>query len=139
MLFTIGVAIFVSATQVQVRQLQQLLFPGLSGLMRMATGFRTGVVARLGSARFRTEGGDVSALSPDGKTLALAGSKDIALLDTESGRSIARLPDTGSPCILVFLDRGKMLAALSKDGVVRFWSLISGKETAPSLAIGEQK
>jgi WD40 repeat protein len=72
-----------------------------------------GAVARLGSARFRFDGGwGPIAFSPDGRRLAAAGRAGAALFDTATGRILHRLPvaDGHDVRVIRFLSDGKSLA-----------------------------
>jgi WD40 repeat protein len=66
--------------------------------------------------------------SPDGKTLATAGSDRIVRAwDVETGRELAALPCPDRIAVVAFSPDGKSLAGASNDGSVRIWSLPAAK------------
>jgi DNA-binding beta-propeller fold protein YncE len=71
------------------------------------------------------------AVSPDGKTLALAGQQNLELWDAASGEEIRVLPlPPNQVCRQVaFSPDGRTLAAAAAaDGTVRLWEIATGKE-----------
>jgi WD40 repeat protein len=88
----------------------------------------TGASARLGSTRWRHEGGARSlSLSPDGKMLAVLSSVDgaITFFDTLTGKVIHRVDrDEGlvpAPGSIAFSPDGKFFACRFEGGTVRLW------------------
>jgi WD40 repeat protein len=73
---------------------------------------------RLGPSRFRTEG-QAAALSPDGKTIALAAPSALVLLDAASGKERGRFKSDDSLGIgsIVFSPDGKKIVLASDLGV----------------------
>lgn len=69
------------------------------------------------------------ALSPDGKTLALAsGAATFHLLETETGKELRRFAGRrGHTQLLQFSPDGQMLAAGSADGIVQLWRTSTGE------------
>jgi RNA polymerase sigma factor (sigma-70 family) len=91
-----------------------------------------GVVARLGTARFRHGGGvDCIVYSPDGKILATGGSDEvIRLWDAATGLPLRVLQDhQGHVHALAFSSDGKWLASAGDDTRfhVRVWETATGK------------
>jgi WD40 repeat protein len=74
---------------------------------------------RLGTARFRTDGARVAALSPDGKRIAAASLNSVIMLDAESGKEVDRfgLQTVGGLNSLTFSPDGKRLVAVGYQGV----------------------
>jgi WD40 repeat protein len=69
------------------------------------------------------------AISPDGKTLALAGRKgSVTLLDLESYKELAKLETQKEVRSLAFDKKGETLAAASKWGTVIIWDVEKRKE-----------
>jgi WD40 repeat protein/serine/threonine protein kinase len=68
-------------------------------------------------------------LSPDGKQLAAANTllSGVHLLDVESGKKLAELPDSHMILFLAFSADGQRLAGARWDGTVRVWDLPSKK------------
>lgn len=92
----------------------------------------SGAVGRFGTLEYRTAGWcETAALSPDGKLLAVAGAKSIALTDLASGKAILEFAEDDA-IRLSFLEQGKTLVSVNSQGVVRYWSLQSGSEIRES-------
>jgi WD40 repeat protein len=74
---------------------------------------------RLGTARFRTDGARVAALSPDGKRIAVAWQNGIIVLDADAGKEVERfvVPSPGGLHSLTFSPDGKRLVAVGYQGV----------------------
>jgi WD40 repeat protein len=89
-----------------------------------------GAFARLGTVRFR-QGTDIHAvaISPDGKTIASAGSPTaIHLWDAATGKCIRRLEGSEYPVYsLAFLPDGKTLISAGPHESILFWDLAAGK------------
>jgi RNA polymerase sigma factor (sigma-70 family) len=70
-----------------------------------------------------------AALSPDGKTLAIAYSQTLELWDIPSGKRLRTLKDEGEyyTFALAFLPDGRTLVASPGNTRVRFWDLATGK------------
>jgi WD40 repeat protein len=79
-------------------------------------------LARFGTARFRDNGNlSDSALSPDGKLLAVAGSNEIRFLDTASGKVVRRINGTTGMFQfgrVVFSANGKFLALSASNSII---------------------
>src|SRR5262249_54757168 len=91
-----------------------------------------GALARLGTVRFR-EGNyfSASALSPDGKLLALLNnSGSIRLLDATTGKEVRsfRTNGGGFPS-LTFSPDGKLLAAADYSNRIQLWDAATGTPT----------
>ena len=86
-----------------------------------------GAVQRLGSPRFR-HGTEIvnSALSPDGKLLATAGTRTVIVWDVATGKRLHTFPSSGGPTILAFSPTGKRLA-VSWANQYRVWDTIAGR------------
>jgi RNA polymerase sigma factor (sigma-70 family) len=94
-----------------------------------------GAVVRLGTLRFRAPGEiDTLALSPDGKTVAVATNSGLFLLDTSSGKKIKSLAKSVFQMVrenrIAFSPDGKRLAARGlvavgdkSKGLVRVWEV----------------
>lgn len=89
--------------------------------------FPTGAIARLGTTRWRP-GQDVEALAitPDGKTLAAAGYREIGLWDFATGEKIKSFVDDRYPALLAFADNGGTLISVNA-GLLRYRDVRSGK------------
>jgi WD40 repeat protein len=86
-------------------------------------------VGRLDSREFRTLGWcSTATLSPDGKTLAVAGYRTVTLTELESGKTTGQCAESEA-LLLSFLDNGKTLVSVSPEGTVRYWSVEKGIET----------
>src|SRR4051794_16153166 len=70
-------------------------------------------LARLGTVRYRVgEAFSAAALSPDGKTFALSGSRNITLLDATTGRVLRQLSqESNDTAHLAFAPDGKVLGS----------------------------
>jgi hypothetical protein len=81
--------------------LPSLTIPGTSSLGkvdRQGDPLPAGAVARLGTVRFRPADEVLAlAISPDGKTLASAGWRDVALWELATGKKIARFRGDSDP------------------------------------------
>jgi RNA polymerase sigma factor (sigma-70 family) len=80
-----------------------------------------GVIARMGTVRFKTPSRPVTAaaFSPDGKIVAVGGwNKGVCLTDTETGKRLRNLEGDSWPPVLslAFSPDGKHLAALVAEG-----------------------
>lgn len=92
-----------------------------------------GVVGRFGSTDFRTLGwSTASALSPDGKLLAVAG-EALTLTDLSTGKIVRRFElEKEEPTLLSFIDEGKTLISVTAEGLVRHWPLEKNVAARPS-------
>jgi WD40 repeat protein len=83
-----------------------------------ATGKEVGALRRRAGQR-----GDLAALSPDGRRLALVDGRNvIRLWDTSSGEEALALPGHAATVVgLAFSPDGRRLASADVDGVVYFW------------------
>lgn len=79
------------------------------------------------------------ALSPDGKTVAVAvavgrgapGNEQVRLFDVATGQEVGKLLGHTQPVAgLVFLPDGQTLATAGRDGLVKLWSLATRDEVA---------
>jgi len=74
-----------------------------------------------------------AALSPDGKVLAIGGSDQIGIWETDSGEELGQLyGHTDAIEALAFSPDGKFLASGSRDKTVRIWNISNG-QTVRSL------
>jgi WD40 repeat protein/predicted Ser/Thr protein kinase len=79
----------------------------------------------------------VTALSPDGRRLAVTGDGGVGLLDAETGKVVFTLPQAKGCFELVFSSDGSRLATPERESVapgapepvVRVWDVSTGKET----------
>jgi len=85
-------------------------------------------------ASYRTVTGLV--LSPDGKTLAVAGS-GVQLWQTATGQRIGTLPAAGNGRYqaATFSPDGTMLATLGADGTARIWNVTTQQQAGPSMTV----
>jgi WD40 repeat protein len=94
-----------------------------------------GATARLGTVRLRHPGELLAlAFSPDGKTLATAGTdKLIRFWDLASGKELGQCKGhTEAVSALLFADEGKTLISGGPDGTIRFWNVAERKQTRAS-------
>jgi RNA polymerase sigma factor (sigma-70 family) len=87
-----------------------------------------GAVARLGTVRFRHEGSDQFALSPDGRTLAAAAGRSLIFWDMATGRPLRRFPFDPFLHCLAFAPDGKSVAIGGEDCIIHRIDSSSGKE-----------
>jgi WD40 repeat protein/beta-lactamase regulating signal transducer with metallopeptidase domain len=75
-------------------------------------------------------GGFGVAVTPDGKTLAVAGGNVVQLYEVETGKELVKIqgPPTGLAGLL-FSPDGRTLAGRGGDGAVHLWEAANGKET----------
>ncbi len=94
-----------------------------------------GALARLGTIRFR-DGGyfSATALSPDGKLLALASnSGTMRLLDAATGKEVRNFRTNGGGFPwMSFSPDGKLLAAADYGTRIQFWEVATGNAVHPS-------
>jgi WD40 repeat protein len=85
-------------------------------------------------ASYRTVTGLV--LSPDGKTLAVAGS-GVQLWQTATGQRIGTLPAAGNGRYqaATFSPDGTMLATLGADGTARIWTVTTQQQAGPPMTV----
>ncbi|MEK7269626.1 MAG: hypothetical protein AAB215_01640 [Planctomycetota bacterium] len=85
----------------------------------------TGTV--IASRPIAAPGATASALSPDGRTLALASPQGVSLFEAATGEPAGALSDRGAaPATLAFSPDGRLLAAGAADGSVVVWELGAG-------------
>jgi hypothetical protein len=71
--------------------------------------------------------------SPDGRTLASGGWQDnkIFLWEVATGKKRRQVPHAGGSKSIAFLNDGRTLITAGNDHMIRFWSLLDGKELDP--------
>src|SRR5262245_55017857 len=98
-------------------------------------------ILRLGTARF-SHGTAIEAtvVTPDGKTVVVAGGSVLRAWDAATGRlrfaaTDVRLPHAAVPgAYLTISPDGRLLACGCRDSSVRFWDLTTGRELPPASA-----
>lgn len=96
-----------------------------------------GVVARLGTVRFRGAGMDAVVFSPDGSLLATSSGIRIRVWEARTGRRLGdypiKEPLQGCVSFLAFSPDGRHLAAGFDEPPLRVWSVASGAEVQIKL------
>jgi WD40 repeat protein len=95
-----------------------------------------GVMARLGTVRFRGAGLDAVAYSPDGSLLATANILQVSVWDARTGRNLAQYSLEDAPTrriptwisFLAFSPDGRQLAVGFDRHPLRIWTLATGAE-----------
>jgi WD40 repeat protein len=102
-----------------------------------------GVIARLGSSRFRHDGYPLESVvfSPDGRLLASAHTRGVSVFDVATGRRLPdfHVPDKHSPKAVRFLADGKHLAIGSRGtgaAELTVYTLADGKPTSTTRYTG---
>jgi RNA polymerase sigma factor (sigma-70 family) len=74
------------------------------------------------------------ALSPDGRTLAIATADGVELWETSMGTKLRALADSGNSACLAFSRDGKALAAGAYDGTFQLWDTATGAKLLRPLS-----
>lgn len=114
--------------QIDAESVQQIVFASDSKALLSRS---TNGIAKLwslpeGKLLTTQSGVRVSAISPDGKNLALA-SIDIRILPVSKGKALTLKGHRATVNSLVFTSDGSLLASGSEDYTIRLWSLAKGK------------
>ncbi|HYT95303.1 MAG TPA: WD40 repeat domain-containing protein, partial [Gemmataceae bacterium] len=99
-----------------------------------------GAASRLGTLRFRSRTPvEVLALSPDGKTLAAAGGREVSLLELATGKKVASFREDQYSFLLAFAEGGKTLISVDERGTVRCRNVANGQEVHRFRAVKDDK
>jgi WD40 repeat protein/serine/threonine protein kinase len=101
----------------------------------MVTASYDGIVRRWDASSCRSSGPDLRypgqlnciAYSPDGKTLAVGGSRGVQLWRAEDGQVLQSLEGIGTAYSVVYSSDGRLLATGGSDAKVRFWHAASAE------------